>query len=213
MFFGKRKQIENQLNRYIELFSECSENFKLGMEFYLEGGISEKFNAQVDKTHAIESEMDDIRRATSYELYKKAILPDSRGDILYIFSVAEKLPDLLENILFSIQCELITIPEPLIPDLKLLLDSTNEALSLTGHSFKALFTHPELILTYASQIGDLESNCDRIGRRMVKSLFQLPYDNGKKVILKTLIRSIESISDRAETFSDTLVISSVKGKV
>ncbi len=213
IFESRRKKIEDRLDEYVRMFSEVVDSFKTGIDLYMESGPSEKFDLYVDKTHRIESAMDDLRREVSYELYSRTLLPDSRGDILYMFGAAEKVPDSMENILFSLQCENICIPQELREDVKTMISDTGEALILAAVSFQAFFGRKTDIPAYAFKIGELESSCDRILRKTLKKLFSMDIDCGEKVLLKSFLESLERISDHTESFSDVLVISSVKGQI
>lgn len=213
LFFGKQKKIEEMLLKYVDHFLECVESFRTGMKCYFEKGTGADFDFWVNKTHKEESALDDLRRSIELDLYSKALLPESRGDILGLLETADKIPNKLESILFQIQCECIVLPPDLTADVATLLEQSCESCNLVAGGIRNLFQKKDKIVSIAEKIDQLESYCDHIERRMIAKIFKSDVESGEKVILKQLILQIGDISDRAEHVSDRITITSVKGQI
>lgn len=213
MFFGQQKKIEENLLKYVERFLECLESFKTGMKCYLEKGTGADFDFWVNKTHKEESALDDLRRSIELDLYSKALIPESRGDILGLLETADKIPNKLESILFQIQCENISLPTDLLADFNTLLEQSCESCQMVATGIKSLFRRKEKIVSVTERIDQLESFCDHIERRIISKIFRSSLNSGEKVMLKHFILQIGDISDRAESVSDRITITSVKGQI
>lgn len=211
--FQKQKRVEEMIYNYVEHFLECSESFNTGIKCYLEKGTGADFDFWVNKTHKEESALDDLRRAIEMELYSKALLPESRGDILILLETTDRIPNKLESILFQIQCEDLILPDGLLVDLEGLLTHSFESCQLVGEAIKNLFQKRDKILDITRRIDQIESYCDHIERRMITKIFRSNIDSGEKVLLKQLILQIGDITDGAENVSDRIIISSVKGQI
>lgn len=209
----KQKKIEEMLLKYIERFTECVESFRTGMKCYFEKGTGADFDFWVNKTHKEESALDDLRRTIEMDLYSKALLPESRGDILGLLETADKIPNKLESILFQIQCENIILPKELIPDVRTLLEQSCESCNLVANGIRNLLQKRDKIMGITEKIDQLESFCDHIERRTITKIFKSDMNTGEKVILKQLILQIGDITDRAENVSDRITITSVKGQI
>lgn len=213
IMFKRQNRVEEMINNYVHHFLECIESFKTGMKCYLEKGTGADFDYWVNKTHKEESALDDLRRTIEMELYSKALLPESRGDILGLLETTDRIPNKVESILFQIQCENIKLPHDLLSDLETLLQQSYESCNAVGEAIKNLFQKRDKIMELTRKIDQYESFCDHIERRMITKIFKSDIDTGEKVVLKQLILQIGDITDAAENVSDRITISSVKGQI
>ena len=91
LFWKNKNSIEDMINRYFESCDACFQQFEKGMDIYFENGQSEAFEAATLKIHHAESSADDLRREIELTLYGKALLPESRGDILGLLESFDRL--------------------------------------------------------------------------------------------------------------------------
>ena len=213
MLFRDERKIEEQLDKYRLLFADCIDSFKNAMDSYFQNGHSVEFEHFTDLTHRLESDMDNLKREISYDLYSKTLLPESRGDILSMLLKADKIPTAMENILFNLQCESTSFPPEIKQELLSLSKYTYDVLSVVILELKAVFNNKGEVMDLAKRIDKDESFCDVLQRRILKTVFSLHIDFGEKVILKLFTDSLGRISDYAEDLSDSLVIISVKGQI
>jgi len=188
LLFRDEKKVEEQLVKYRLLFKDCIDSFKKAIELYFQKNTAE-FEHLVKKTHSIESNMDNLKREISYDLYSKTLLPESRGDILLMLSAADKIPTAMENILFDLQCESVCFPEKIMPELINMLNYTYDILFAVVKELEAVFDNKHDVLNLAKKIDEDESFCDKLQRRILKTIFSLDIDFGEKVILKLFIES------------------------
>jgi predicted phosphate transport protein (TIGR00153 family) len=211
--FRSQKRIEEMIGTYLEHFLECAQSFSTGMKCYLEKGTGADFDYWVNRTHKEESSLDDLRRSIEMELYSKTLLPESRGDILGLLETADRIPNKLESVLFQIQCENIRLPAELIEDLENLLQNSCDSCRIVTEAIRDLFHKREKIQELTRKIDQVESFCDQLERRIITKIFKSDLEIGEKVLLKQLILQIGDIADGAESVSDRIIITSVKGQI
>ncbi|MFB0532449.1 MAG: DUF47 domain-containing protein, partial [Desulfatiglandales bacterium] len=151
-FLRKQKLIETYVFDYLEQWKRCLEDFKNAMEVYLSDGLGEKFDYYVEHTHKMESRADDLRKKIEWEMYSKALLPESRGDILGFLETMDKIPNKAESILYQIQLQGLILPKELTPSMQRIIDLSCEAIQLVYESATSLI----------SQKGDIHKLADEI---------------------------------------------------
>ena len=212
-FLKKQRLIENYVFDYLEQWEKCLEDFKSAMDVYLTEGLGEKFDYYVEHTHKMESRADDLRKKIEWEMYSKALLPESRGDILGFLETMDKIPNKAESILYQIQLQRLRWPEELTPSLRRIVDLTCEAIQLVYEAAKALISQEGDIHRLADGIDDKESECDHAERDIIARIFAMDIDTAEKALLKELIIELGTLTDRAENVSDRLTLLSVKRRV
>ncbi len=212
-FLRKQRLIENHVFDYLEQWGKCLEDFKSAMDVYMTEGLGEKFDYYVEHTHKMESRADDLRKKIEWEMYSKALLPESRGDILGFLETMDKIPNKAESILYQIQLQRLRLPEELTPSLRRIVDLTCEAIQLVYEAAKALISQEGNIHQLADRIDDKESECDHAERDIIARIFAMDIDTAEKALLKELIIELGTLTDRAENVSDRLTLLSVKRRV
>ncbi len=77
----KTKELEAQIDEYLDCVIRGALLLKQGVKYYLEGITDEFENRLQDLTH-IESRGDELRRMIESKLYEHTLIPESRGDVL-----------------------------------------------------------------------------------------------------------------------------------
>ena len=212
-FLRKQKLIETYVFDYLEQWKRCLEDFKNAMEVYLSDGLGQKFDYYVEHTHKMESRADDLRKKIEWEMYSKALLPESRGDILGFLETMDKIPNKAESILYQIQLQGLTLPKELTPSMQRIIDLSCEAIQLVYEAATSLISQKCDIHKLADEIDDKESECDHAERDTIARIFTMDIDTAEKALLKELIIELGTLTDRAENVSDRLIVLSVKRRV
>jgi uncharacterized protein Yka (UPF0111/DUF47 family) len=82
MLWKKQKEMEQAVEDYLAETESCLSAFIEALDVYFAEGLSSEFEQRIEKTHQHESKADDKRREIEYAMYKRALIPESRGDIL-----------------------------------------------------------------------------------------------------------------------------------
>ena len=214
MPFWKRDQsIQEKINHYFDEMDQLFAYFEKAFRNYLDNGPGPTFEALVDKTHEGESSADDRRRDIELQLYGKALLPDSRGDILGLLETYDQLGTAAERVLFDLTCQSLRVPEAIKKQFATLVDLNLEAYYLLRKTVDALFNNPRTTLHSVKEVDGKESESDRAERALVKAVWAQEMDKADKLELRNLIERIGSISDLAEHIADRIGIIAIKRQI
>jgi uncharacterized protein len=213
VFWKKEQDVESMFDRYIEACDACFQHFDEAMTALLESGQSATFEDAVVHIHRMESEADTRRRSIEHTLYSKALLPESRGDLLGLLETYDKLPNIAETIAFAFSCQAATIPEELNANFRELVAINLEAYGLARGAVHALFKKPTDVPEATVAIEEVESRSDDAERKMIRSIFASSRDTGDKILLREYVQLIGEISDRAERLADRVGITAIKRQI
>lgn len=211
--FKKEQQIESLIYDYLTNLRTAQENFVKAIDVYFEEGFCEGFDFLIEQTHKVESKADDIRHEIETMMYAKALIPESRGDILGLLEAVDQIPSLFELILYMIQTQRLVIPEFLVLDIKELVRVSLECCDLLIKQVEGLFRKSEDIRSLVLTIDSNESHCDHIERRIITKIFDSDMESFQKIQLKEMVIQLGEISDQADRVSRRVHIISVKRRV
>ena len=210
LFFSKKNKFLEMIEGYLKKVTECMELAKKALLLYIDKGYCEKFDELVTKTHMAESCSDDLRREIEILLYEKALMPESRGDILGMLETVDKIPNKAESVTFQMQTEVLRIPDEFKPELRKIININFDIFADVKRAIRAIFNDIGEVRRITNEIDKKESGSDSMERDLIKKLFSSNINIGEKILLKELIIEIGSISDRAENVADRLNIMAVK---
>jgi len=212
--FKKEQRIQKLIFEYMDTVKLCQDSFLKALQaWFLSGPLCENFDFFIKQTHKFESKADDINDEINNLMYGKALIPDSRGDILGLLGAMDAIPDLFERILYMIQTQRLTVPEFLIEDIQDLVRISLECCDLLSRQTTALFNKTEGVRALHNTIDANESHCDHIERRIITKIFKSDTDSLQKLQIKDLIIEIGDISDEADKVSKRINIISMKRRV
>jgi len=211
--YRHQRHIEGLYDEYLLEWHTCIESFQEAMTHYLAHGNTDEFAYLCEKTHKIESKADDFRRNIEFQLYSKALLPESRGDILGLLETIDKIINKCESVLYQIHLENLELPESMAGYFRRILSVSSECLEAVHKAASDYFANKENMIEMARQIDEKESECDHIEREAIRNLFTSDLPWHLKFQLENLIIEMGNITDRAEAVADRLVLTSVKRKV
>jgi len=212
--FKKEQSIQKLIFEYLDTMKLCQDSFLKALQTcLLNGTLCENFDFFIKQTHKFESKADDINDEINNLMYGKALIPDSRGDIMTLIEAMDAIPDLFERILYMVQTQRLTVPEFLVEDIRDLVRISLECCDLLARQATALLKKTEGIRSLLNTIDTNESHCDHIERRIITKIFESDIDPLQKLQIKDLIVEIGDISDEAEKVSRRINIISMKRRV
>ena len=211
--FKKEHRVETLIFEYMDTLKLIQESFLDAINACLEDNECEDFEFLITQTHKHESRADDIRDEINNLMYSKALIPDSRGDIMRLIESIDMIPHFFERILFIMQTQNLTIPEFLALDVKDLIRISLESCDLLSKQLALHLKQKLGIRSLLSTIDTNESHCDYIERRIISKIFDSDLDPFLKLQLKELIVTMGEISDQADRVSKRINIISMKRRV
>jgi len=211
--FRKEQQVEQLIYQYLDSLKMAQENFLKAMNVYFQKGFCDDFDFLIEQTHKVESKADDTRYEIETMMYAKALIPESRGDVLGLLEAVDQIPGLFELILYMIQTQRLRTPDFLVLDIKELIRASLECCDLLIKEVEALFKKAGDIRSLVSNIDNNESHCDHIERRIITRIFDSDLDPFQKLQLKEMVIQLGEISDQADRVSRRVHIISTKRRV
>ncbi|MFH0812525.1 MAG: DUF47 family protein [Pseudomonadota bacterium] len=210
LFFKKQRQIELLIYRYLDNFRLAQKFFAEALDTYIREFVSGNFDFLTVQTHKFESKADDIREEINELMYGKALIPESREDIMELLELIDSIPRLFEHLLHMIQAQKLVIPAFLVPEINELIRTSLESCELMTKQVEVLFNKSGSIRALISRIDQNESHCDHIEHHLVAKVFDSDIDPFQKLQLKEMVLYMGEISDQADRVSKRVNIVSLK---
>jgi predicted phosphate transport protein (TIGR00153 family) len=211
--FRKEHQLESLIYSYLENLGRIQEHFVKAMNVCLKDGVCDDFSFLIDQTHKFESKADDIRDEINELMYSRALIPESREDIMALLERVDEIPRSLEHILNVILTENIVFPEFMVLDIQELIRISMESCDMMAKQIDAMIKKKEGVRGLMSSIGQNESHCDHIEQRIMTKLFASDFDPFLKLQLKAIVIVMGEISDLADRVSKRVNIMTLKRRV
>ena len=211
--FKKESQLNNLISSYLENLVKTQEHFVKAMDACLDGGICDKFAFLIEQTHKFESKADDIRDEINYLMYSRALIPESREDVMNLIEQVEVIPRIFELILHLIRTQKIKIPDFAMSEVKDLIRMSVESCDLVIKQIDLMQKNKQGIRALMTTIDHNESHCDHIERSLMTKVFDSSLDPFHKIQLKELIIAMGEISDQADRLSKRVNIMVLKRRV
>jgi len=211
--FSRTKQLEKQIDSFFDKLSESSVVYRLAVRVYLKEGVSEEFEARLERVNKLESEADDLRRDIEAQLYSNTLIPDSRGDVLGLIETVDQLLTQFEGSLWAFSIEKPEIPENIRPGFKRLTNMVVKAVDELGLGCRAFFRSPHDGPAYNHKVQLYEKEADILSTALKRDIFDSDLELSRKLHLREFVEAIDSIADMAEDVADRLAIYSIKRTV
>lgn len=209
----KQEKIEHMLEGYFEQTDRCFQMFEKAFQTYQEMGLGASFDAEMGKTQDFESAADDLRREIEHTLYGRALLPESRGDILGLLESFDRIPGIAESVLYAMSCQRMSIPDSLKPMFTRLVEVNLQAYYLIRKAVDNLMNNPRVTLHNTKDVEKKESESDDVEREIICKVFDTQMETGEKVLYRDLALLIGRISDLCETCADRVSIIAIKRQI
>jgi len=201
------------IEEYMESLDACIVSFSKCLKLYNKDKYSKEFTKETKKTHKFKSIADDIRREIELKLYGKALLPESRGDVLGMLESLDKIASVAEDGAFILDIEKPEIPDFLKDKYYKLIDINLEAFFLIRKAVDAIRNNPRETLYINKEIDMKESESDKLEEKMFRKLFDSDMPLAQKHQQQKLIRVIGAVSDRCQNSADRISIIAIKRRV
>ena len=212
LFWKKQRNIIGKIRNYLDQVRLCSEAFEGCIGRLLADVSSPEAEELLRAVHRAESRADDLRREIEYELYQRALIPESRGDVLGILENFDHIPGMFQSLCYQLRLQVLQIPEQFKGPFQHLVGVNLEAYRLVSEAVLGLF-YREDIKDAAARIDAKESESDGIERSLIEGIFKSDLEKADKILLKEIVINTGDISDQAESVKDRLILAVVKRKV
>ena len=205
----KEEKIIGKIESFLDQIDTCRDLFVTTMTLLVKrpGDVTED---QIADVHRTEARADDLRREIELQLYEKALIPESRGDVLGLIESADVIPNAFEDVVSDMYIQHLSVPEEFREQFLELVRVNVEASNVMSDAIRDFFYHRRDSLENLSHIDERESQSDRIQRTLIGAIFSSGMDTGDKILLRDLVNGIGAISDGAEKCADRLTLAVIK---
>lgn len=211
--FRRTKELENQIDEFLDKLSQSGMLFKRAIQIYLAEGCTEEFEEKLQSVNRLESEADKLRRSIETQLYAQTLIPESRGDVLGLLENLDSLLNLYEGALWGFSIEKPDIPVGLRPDFAVLCDQSVLAVESIVLASRAFFRNIEAVHDHMHKVMFYEKEADKISTKLKREIFGSDISLSHKSHLRSFIEYIDNLADRSEDVADRLAIYTIKRTV
>jgi len=202
--------IEKEIDHFLDLASNSGLIYIQGMNAYLTHDL-EGFDGYLTQNINTEKQADSLRRSIEDLLYRKTLIPESRGDVLKLIERMDALLGQFKGVMFRIEIERPIIHDMFHGDLKNLNNCAVQAVEAMTLSLRAYFKDISQVADHMHKVIFWETESDKASTRLQKAIFgndKLGLD--AKMQLRDLVKHIDRIADQAEDMADSLAIFVIK---
>ncbi len=212
--FNNAITLEVKIENFLDNVTNAGILFKEGIEDYLSGDY-EQFLNKLKEIRKNEESADELRREIRYRLYKKMLIPDSRGDVLGLLETTDNVIDTTKKVLGHFDVEKPQFREFLVPGIKKLTEASAEALDNVVRADRAFFNNREGIQDYIHKVHYYEHEADQLEEQIKKEIFDCEDIQrlSEKMQLRDFVQAIASLSDQAEDVAERLSVYAIKRHV
>jgi len=214
IFNKKTKQIEAQIDGYLDRVSQSGLIFLEGVHAYLKGKY-DKFERNYKEISILESEADAMRRDIKYHLYAYMLIPESRGDVLGILETLDDIVDICEKVLEQFSIESPEIPDDLNSDFLELAGLSAKTVEEVVKAARAFFRQITLVPDYVNKVHFYEHEADEVEEHLKRKAFKgsTITSFSHKVHMRYFAEKIAEVSDVAEQVAERLSVYAIKRRV
>jgi len=209
VLFRKHKQLEAQIDEYLDLVVQGGLLFKQGVKLYLQGR-SEEFEARLQQLQEMEEKGDELRRHIETKLYLRTLIPESRGDVLGLLESSDKVLNRITETLLQISVEIPDIPDDLDP---LYNDLAEYAISTVEGMVKAIRAYFRDLTSVRDNINQVlfyRKETNKTAENFKRAVFRRELRLSHKIHLRYFAYHAELIAEEAEDVCDRLSIATIK---
>ena len=211
--FGQTKQLEKEIDQFVDILSEVGLVFKSIVPLYLNNGNADKFDGMVKQVSEMESKADKITKEVERTLYEETLIPDARSDVLRLLEHMDELIGMYQGNCYHFSIQKPDFPKEFHEDLISLSKTVVncvESLCLTVRSF---FRDIKSVRNNAHKVIFYERESDKQFSALARKIFdsKLPLD--QKMHLRYFVEKIDRICDQAEDIADEIQIYAIKRSI
>jgi predicted phosphate transport protein (TIGR00153 family) len=209
VLFKKTKELEAQIDEYLDSVIKGGLIFKIGVKCYLEGQ-AEEFENHLSELRKIEDHADDLRRNIEIKLYTRTLIPEARGDVLGLLESCDKVLNITTDTLLEFSVEIPDIPKAFKQDFIELADSSVSCLENTVSGIRSYFKNIDAVRDYVAKVQFYKKETNGIAERIKRTVFRSKKKYSYKIHMRYFTFHIERIAEQAEDVCDRLSIAIIK---
>lgn len=208
--FKNKTGIEAEIDSFLNMVSESGLIFTQGVNEYFSGDI-DAFGKHLTQIVETEQRADALRRSIEDLLYRRTLIPESRGDVLKLIEGMDSLLGGFKGAIFRIEIERPEIGREFTEDFRSLVKCSVEAVEAVTLSVRSFFKNIAGVADHIHKVSFWETEADKLSTKLQSAIFRMErLELCQQLQLRDLVRQVDSIADHAEDMADSLAIYVIK---
>jgi predicted phosphate transport protein (TIGR00153 family) len=212
VLFKKIKNLESQIDDYLDMVVQAGFLFKQGIKYFLDGQ-AEDFENRLENINKTESDADILRREIETKLYIETLIPESRGDVLGVLEACDKVLNMTSETLHQFSVEIPFILDEVKNYYIELTNISVDAMEEMVAAIRSYFKNINQVRDHITKVQLYETESDKIAAKLKRIVFRTDIELSKKMHMRYFALHIESIADEAEDVCDRLSIAAIKRSI
>jgi uncharacterized protein len=209
ILFKASKQLEYEIDEFLDAISEGVIVFKQGVKYYL-ADKKEPFLEQIKTIDELEFKADNLRHKIENELYTHSLIPEHRGDVLGLLETLDDVIDKAKETLSQFDVESPNIPPDLAEMYIELAETVVESCESMTKASRAFFKDVKTVKDHLHKVYFYEKEADKLADKLKRKIFSLDIHLSHKMHLRYFATHIDGIADRTEDVAQRLGIYTIK---
>jgi len=211
--FGQTKQLEREIDQFVDILSEVGLSFKALVSLYLDNNVSEKFDEIVKQVGEMESRADKITKEVERTLYEDTLIPDARSDVLRLLENMDELIGMYQGNCYNFSIQKPDFPKEFHKDLRLLTENVVNCVESLCLAVRSFFRDIKSVRDNAHKVVFYERESDKQFTSLARKIFDSDLSLERKMHLRYFVEKIDRICDEAEDIADEIQIYAIKRSV
>ncbi len=210
LLFKKTKELEAQIDEYLDSVVRGALLFQQGVKYYLDEQHDD-FESRLADLDELESHGDRLRRLIESKLYAQTLIPEARGDVLGLLESTDAVLNTMSETLLQFSVEIPFILEELRPQYLELAQVSVSAVEAMVSAIRAYFRDLSAVRDHINKVQFYENETDKIAEKIKRVVFRKKdLKLSAKIHMRYFAYHIENIADEAEDVCDRLAIATIK---
>tara|TARA_Y100000590_G_C15645164_1_gene986570 strand:- start:239 stop:901 length:663 start_codon:yes stop_codon:yes gene_type:complete len=211
--FSQSKELERQIDEFVNTVSEIGLIFKRAIRNYLSDGSNGSFDEMVEQVSSMESKADRIKKDVETALYEDTLIPDARSDVLRLLEHLDEMIGLIQGNCYRFSIQKPAFPKDFHNDLINLTDVVIDSAESLCISVRSFFRDTKTVRDNSHKVAFFEKESDKQTSDLQRKIFQSNLTLDQKMHLRYFVEKIDQIADQAEDIADELQIYSIKRSI
>tara|TARA_Y100000590_G_scaffold285595_1_gene321378 strand:+ start:626 stop:1288 length:663 start_codon:yes stop_codon:yes gene_type:complete len=211
--FSQSKDLERQIDEFVNTVSEVGLIFKRAIRHYLSNGSGNNFDEMVEQVSSMESKADKIKKKVETALYEDTLIPDARSDVLRLLEHLDEIIGLIQGNCYRFSIQKPAFPKDFHNDLINLTDVVIDSAESLCISVRSFFRDIKTVRDNAHKVTFYEKESDKQTSDLQRKIFKSDLTLDQKMHLRYFVEKIDQIADQAEDIADELQIYSIKRSI
>jgi predicted phosphate transport protein (TIGR00153 family) len=210
LLFKKTKEIETQIDTYLDIIIQVALHFREGVKLYMDERF-EEFEERTKIITNLESKADELRREIESKLYIHTLIPESRGDVLGLIESSFKVIALAQDNLLEFSVESPHIIEEAKIYYNDLAKASTSAVDYMSQAIRSYFRDFGMVQDKISKVLFFERESDKMAETLKRTVFASEEITlSQKFHHRYFALHIEKLADESERVCDRLSIAVIK---